>query len=504
MLKILSSKEIHELDRQTINEEGIESIDLMERACHTYVEWFTHRYRPGKKVLVVCGVGNNGGDGLGIARILSTEGYLVRVLIVSQTGKPTHDFEINRSRLPAQVPCFEWSESSGNSLFSGIDILIDALFGSGLSRPLGGMPAEVVNAMNAAHAIKIAVDVPSGLLMDRPSEGVIFKAHRTVSFQLPKLAFVMPSNAEYVGDWCLVDIGLSTSSINEIQCNHFFATESDVAKLLIPRKRFSHKGTYGHALLIEGSTGMMGACVLSARAALRAGVGLLTVHIPQSEKTIIPTSVPEALCDFDENETCFSSISLFDKYNAIGVGPGIGRKKETVVGLAQLLENYRKPMVLDADALNILAENTHLWHLVPAGSILTPHPKEFERLVGPWQNDFERLEKLKKLSAQLQSVIILKGAFSSIACPDGKVYFNPTGNPGMATGGSGDVLTGILTATLAQSYSSADAALLSVYIHGLAGDLAAREFGMTSLIASDLVNFVPKAFQQLKKKFDSL
>lgn len=499
-MKILSSKEIHDLDRYSIEEEGIASIDLMERACHTLVEWFTHRYRPDKKVLVVCGVGNNGGDGLGIARILSLQGYLVKVIIVPQAGKPTPDFEINRSRLPGLVPCTEWKETLDDSLFSGVDILVDALLGSGLSRPLEGALAKVVNAMNAAQAVKIAVDIPSGLLMDQPGSSVVFKAHRTVSFQLPKLAFFMPSYAEYVGEWSVVDIGLSNSFLNEIQCNHFFVTESDVAQLLIPRKRFSHKGTYGHALLIAGSTGMMGACVLSAKAALRAGVGLLTVHIPPSEKNILPISVPEALCDFDENETCFSSIPSLEKYTAIGVGPGLGRKIESVSGLTQLLEKYRSPIVLDADALNILAANPHLLHLIPAGSILTPHPKEFERLVGPWKNDFERLDKLKKLSAQLQSIIILKGAFSSIACPDGKVYFNPTGNPGMATGGSGDVLTGILTAILAQGFASVDAALLSVYVHGLAGDLAAREFGMISLIAGDLVHFVPKAFLQIKKE----
>ncbi len=501
MVKILSSKEIHELDRHTIEEEGIPSVDLMERACKAFTAWFAVRYRPGKRIGVVCGTGNNGGDGLGIARLLSIEGYQVQVMVVTQAGKPTSDFEINRNRLPSQIPCTDWNDSYSESLFSGVDIIIDALLGSGLSRPLEGTLERVVSMMNETSAIKIAVDIPSGLLMDRPSEGVIFKAHRTVSFQLPKLAFFMPSNAPYVGEWSLVDIGLSATFLSNQSCQHFLVTESDISKLFIPRKRFSHKGNFGHALLIAGSSGMMGACVLSSKAALRAGVGLLTAHIPKSEKNILPIAVPEALTEYDDNETCFSGISSPEKYSTIGIGPGLGKQKETLQGLTQLLESYRKPMVLDADALNLLAENAHLLHLIPTGSILTPHPKEFERLAGAWKDDFERLEKLRKLSIDLKSVIILKGAFTTIATPDGKIFFNPTGNPGMATGGSGDVLTGILTAMLSQGYSSVDASVISVYLHGLAGDLAARELGMISLIASDIINFVPKAFLQIRKEF---
>ncbi len=499
MLKILSSHEIHALDRHTIHEQGIASIDLMERACLAFVEWFTQHYRPGKKIVIVCGIGNNGGDGLGIARLLSQEGYFVKVVIAKHSGVPTPDFEKNRSRLPERLSCTEWNGTIDTSAFAEMDILIDALLGSGLSRPLEGFLATVVQAMNEASAIKIAVDIPSGLLMDRPSEGVVFKAHRTVSFQLPKLAMLLPAHSDYVGEWSLVDIGLSASFQASIPCQHFFVTESDIAALLHPRKRFSHKGTYGHALVIAGSRGMMGASVLSARAALRAGVGLVTVHIPVDERHIIQVAVPEALCDLDEQD-CFSSLSTVEKYTAIAVGPGLGRKPETVKALAQLLENYRKPLVIDADALNILAEHTHLVHLIPPGSILTPHPKEFERLVGSWKDDFDRLEKQKRLSEKLQSVIILKGAFTSIATSDGKVYFNPTGNPGMATGGSGDVLTGILAALLAQGYASVDAALVSVYIHGLAGDLAARDLGMISLMANDLITFTPKAFQKIRKE----
>ncbi|NOS92248.1 MAG: NAD(P)H-hydrate dehydratase [Cyclobacteriaceae bacterium] len=498
-MKILSSKEIHDLDRHTIEEEGIASIDLIERACKAFTLWFTNRYRPGKKIAVVCGFGNNGGDGLGIARLLSMEGYRVQVVVVS-AGNPTSDFEINRNRLPAQISCAEWSDSNSETLFSDADILTDALLGSGLSRSMEGTLARVVSIMNETDAIKIAVDIPSGLLMDRPSEGVIFKAHRTVSFQLPKLAFFMPSNDSLVGEWSLVDIGLSATFLSNQSCQHFLVIESDISKLLIPRKRFSHKGTYGHALLIAGSSGMMGASVLSSKAALRAGVGLLSAHIPKSEKNILPIAVPEALTEYDDHETCFSGILSPEKYSAIGIGPGLGKKKETLQGLTQLLETYRKPIVLDADALNLLAENSHLLHLIPTGSVLTPHPKEFERLAGAWKDDFERLEKLRMLSAQLKSVVILKGAFTSIATPDGKIFFNPTGNPGMATGGSGDILTGILTAMLAQGYTSVDASLISVYIHGLAGDLAARELGMISLIASDIVNFVSKAFLQIKKE----
>ena len=275
---------------------------------------------------------------------------------------------------------------------------------------------------------------------------------------------------------------------------------TDAVNILRSSTRFSHKGNFGHALLIAGSRGMMGASILSSRAALRSGVGLLTVHVPKTGNDILQGAVHEAMTSIDIHENYFSSIPDTLNYSAIGIGPGIGKDPKTVAAFHELLKAYHKPMVIDADALNILAANRELITCIYPQSILTPHPKEFERLVGMWMNDFERLEKLQKLSLSTKSAVILKGAFTSIALPDGKVYFNSTGNPGMATGGSGDVLTGILTGLLAQGYSFDTAAILGVYLHGLAGDLAIQELDMNSLIASDLIDFLPKAFRNLQKE----
>jgi NAD(P)H-hydrate epimerase len=500
MLKILTSQQIKELDQYTIAHEPVSSIDLMERACRAFTDWFVLHFRPVKKIGIVCGTGNNGGDGLGIARMLKELGYSVKVWIVRGDVKESNDFKINFQRLGSKIPVFEIVTEQDQNLFKGCDTLIDAIFGSGLSRPTEGIYAQAINCISATDAIRLAVDIPSGLMADSHSSGSIVKADHTITFQLPKLAFLLPENSTFVGNWHLVDIGLSKTFLIEVQADKFFLDQKSVRKILKPRLKFSHKGTFGHALLLVGSIGKMGAAVLAARAALRSGVGLLTVRVPAGGNVIMQTSVPETMTSIDANDHYLTELPSNLSYEAVGVGPGIGQHADTVKMLGKLFESYRKPIVLDADALNILADSRELLHLIPANSILTPHPKEFSRLAGEWKNDFERLDLVKKLAASLKSVIVLKGAHTTIALPDGNVYFNSTGNPGMATGGSGDVLTGILTGLLAQGYSFSDAAILGVYLHGLSGDIAARELGMNSLISSDLVNYFPQAFKALQGK----
>lgn len=495
MLKILSSQQIRELDAYTIAHEPIKSIDLMERACDVFVEWFMREFASPRKIGIICGTGNNGGDGLAIARLLSEVNYPVKVWIVRGNAPTTEDFKINFERIQGKLDLYDIVSTSDQGLFSDRDILIDAIFGSGLSRPVEGIYEQAINCINQSNAVKIAVDLPSGLMSDKTSTGKIVKADYTILFQLPKLAFLMPENYRYVGDWRIVDIGLSKVFLKEADTSYYYLTKNSIRQKIRKREKFDHKGTYGHALLIAGSFGKMGACVLSARACLRSGVGLLTVHVPKSGYTIVQTSVPEAMASVYE-EDYFSGELQTSGYAAIGVGPGLGQAKETSNALLILLEQG-KSLVIDADSLNILAANREWIKQIPSGSILTPHPKEFERLVGSWQNDFERLEKQKQLSIDTKTVVILKGAHSSIASPDGKVYFNSTGNPGMATGGSGDVLTGILTGLLAQGYSAIDAAIIGVYLHGLSGDMAAREKGQHSLIASDLIDYLPAAFKSV-------
>jgi ADP-dependent NAD(P)H-hydrate dehydratase / NAD(P)H-hydrate epimerase len=495
MLKILSVKQMRALDAHTIQHEPIASIDLMERACKSFVQWFVQRVDATKKIAIVCGTGNNGGDGLGIARMLLDWYYPVRVWVVRGLVPESEDFKINFERLKNKVQITDIKSQPHSSIFEGCDVIIDAIFGSGLSRPADGIYAQTISAINKADALRIAVDIPSGLLADASSSGEILQARCTITFQLPKLAFFLPQSFQYTGDWCVVDIGLSKEFVRNSDCSFFQTTEKDARRILKPRKKFDHKGVFGHALVVAGSYGKMGAAVLASKATLRSGAGLVTTHIPKCGYEIIQTSLPDAMVSIDTNENFFTGIADPEKFNAIGIGPGLGQDPATVKALAALLKKFRKPVVIDADALNMVAAHQELLEYIPENSILTPHPKEFERLVGKSADDFERLEKLKNLSGRLKSVVVLKGAYTAIAMPQGPVYFNPTGNPGMAKGGSGDVLTGVLTALLAQQYTSQDSGILGVFLHGRAGDLGTVEKGSYGLTASDLVEFLPQAFK---------
>ncbi|QOI98786.1 MAG: NAD(P)H-hydrate dehydratase [Flammeovirgaceae bacterium] len=497
-MKVLSSDQIKALDAYTIAHEPVASLDLMERACRAFCSWFSQHIDDLKKIGIVCGTGNNGGDGLGIARLLHDWGYTVKVWIVRGSVTETDDFKKNRERLPEEVEVTQITSAPAANEFAGCNVLIDALFGSGLSRPVEGIYAQVIEAVNQTDATRIAVDIPSGLFADKPSEGAIIKANYTVSFQLPKLAFFMPENHPFVGAWTMVDIGLSKEFINQSETTNYLLSKKHLKKNLKPRSTFDHKGRFGHALLIAGSYGKMGAAVLASRAALRSGAGLLTTHIPRQGNTILQSAVPEAMVSVDDDDAYFTRVPELDTYNAVGVGPGIGTNTMVTKALEQLMERYKKPMVLDADALTILSANPALQALIPEGSILTPHPGEFKRLAGDWKNSFDRLERQRKLAVNLKSVLIVKGAYSSIAAPSGKVFFNNTGNPGMAKGGSGDALTGMLTALLARGYTAVEAAQLGCWLHGLAGDLAMREKGVEGLITSDLIEKIPEAIQAIQ------
>lgn len=494
MLKILNTAQIKQLDEYTIKHEPIESIDLMERACRAFVSWFGLRFDTAKTVGIVCGTGNNGGDGLGIARLLSEAGYPVKVWIVRGSVSESKDFKINLDRLQGKVEISEIITDSDQGLFINLDILIDAIFGSGLSRPPEGIYAQAIRCINRTKAIRVAVDIPSGLMADKPSTGEIIQAHHTVTFQLPKLSFLLPENGSAVGAWHVVNIELDKVFIEQAKSSCFLIEKNDIKGMLRIRSKFNHKGNFGHALLIAGSYGKMGAAILAARAAMRSGLGLLTVHVPTCGYEIMQTSVPEAMASVDSSATIFSTVPNIENFNCIGVGPGIGQDKQTVKALTTLFKLVNKPMVIDADALNILAANKDLISAVPQGSILTPHPKEFERLVGSWSNDFERLEKQIDFSHQTGTIVILKGAHTSVSTPQGMIYFNNTGNPGMATGGSGDVLTGLVTGLLAQGCTPEESVLLGVWLHGTAGDCASKIVGEPSLIATDIINSLPEAF----------
>jgi len=498
-MKILSVEQIRRADAYTIQHEPIASIDLMERASRAFVSWFCENIETeGGKVKIVCGLGDNGGDGLAIARMLQPLGYDLEVYMVKYSDKTSENFQINLKRLERQLT-INYIENERVILdFVENDIVVEALLGSGLSRPIEGLLKSVIERINRSEATVISVDMPSGLFADRTNQAtdVIIKATHTVAFQLPKLAFVLPQNAEFVGDWHIVDIGLHKNFIQSAETHYYFSISKEVEKLIKPRQKFSHKGTFGHALLIAGSYGMMGAAVLAARACMRSGVGKLTVHSVPAGLPILQTLLPEAMyweAGKSDNfiATDFQPAEFINRFQSVGVGPGIGVNEgvnKMLEKLCEICQELAMPMVLDADALNNFSSYREKLNKIPKNSILTPHPKEFKNLIGKsWKDDYEKQAFLREFSVKNQLIICLKGANTAVALPDGTIHFNSSGNAGMATAGSGDVLTGIITALLAQGYSSQDAAILGVFQHGVAGDRAAEKFGMTSMIASDIV-----------------
>ena len=498
LLKILSPAQIKEADEFTIKQEPVSAVDLMERAAGKCVEWLTGHFSTDRHMVICCGLGNNGGDGLVIGRRLKQLGYNVRVYILRHSEQLSSGFSVNEQRLRrAAGDCVTdlYKEEDFPRIYKE-DIVIDALFGIGLTRPLEGLPASLCHHINTSGATIISIDMPSGLFASAhtPDISAVIHASYTLTFQCPKLAFMFPENEERVGKWVILDIGLSPAFIKELDADAFLLSQSYISGFIKPRKKFSHKGTFGHALLIAGKYGSMGAAVMGARACLRSGVGLLTVHVPSSGVNIIQTSVPEAMVSADEYDKEFSSLPDISRFRTIGIGPGTGTSVSAAKALEQLLDQSPGPMVLDADAINIISRDRHLIGKIPAGSILTPHPGEFERLIGQSVDNFERHHLQKKFSADHAFYMLLKGAHSCLTTPEGKSYFNCTGNPGMAKGGSGDVLTGILTALMAQGYTSLETGLLGMYVHGLAGDLAKEKTGEISMIASDIIEALPEAF----------
>jgi len=504
MKKILKSDQIREVDAYTIKNEPIASVDLMERAAMTITRQIVERFPLKTQVKIFVGPGNNGGDGLAVARQLFDAGYFPTVYLLKISSKLSPDGEINLERIK-KIESLQVYELDNEKVFPKIDrndIVVDALFGSGLSRKLEGLPASLVQHMNQSGADIVAIDIPSGLFgedngaNDRNS---IIKATYTFTFQMPKLSFFFHENESFVGQWEVMDIGLMQEAIDKIDSGYFMLARESIASKIMQRGKFSHKGTYGHALLIAGSYGKIGAAVLSAKACLRTGCGLVTIHVPKVGYKIIQTALPEAMISIDWSDIIFTDVPDIERYSCVGIGPGIGIKQNTKRALLNLFERVESPMIIDADALNILGEHKEWIQKIPANSILTPHPKEFERIVGQSTDDYDRNRKQIKFAVENNIILVLKGAHTSIALPDGTCYFNTTGNPGMATAGSGDVLTGMILSLVAQGYHPAEAAKIGVYLHGLAGDLAAKQTGQEAMIASDIIEKTGNAYLTLKQ-----
>lgn len=498
MAKIISAQTMRRWDEYTIKNKPISSIDLMESAAEACVNRLDDLLTYGERVSVFCGPGNNGGDGLAIARLLLEASFEVTVYLLTAARGST-DYQTNLRRFIKKGKVIELSENTPLPEITG-GAIIDAMFGIGLNKPITGYYAKLIRHINE-HKDQIpvfSIDIPSGMYADKSSRGQpVVQATVTFTFGLEKLAFLMPENAAFTGDVVTLDIGLVPEFLDD-QDIVYETTDRHLAFSIRKRRnKFSDKNAFGHACIVAGSYGMMGAAALSATGCLRSGVGKLTCHTCQKGYDIMQVRVPEAMCKIS-GDTYITDIENPDYYTAIGVGPGIGRHADHVKILEKIFTSGR-PVVIDADALNVLSANKQLYPKIPPMSILTPHHKEFERLFGQTENDFEERDLAIKMAAKYNLIIVLKGRYTCIASPLKYIYVNETGNPGMATGGSGDVLTGILTGLLAQGYEPVDACILGVYLHGLAGDLAAEKISQESLIASDICKYLGKAFQAIDK-----
>lgn len=486
MIRILQGESVKKLDQLHVEKSGESGYELMERAAKGFCEWFQEKgFDKTKDVFVFAGAGNNGGDGLAIARLLSEKGWKVNVIACfDENSTLSPDAETNLEKLPKEDSLINWKVFS----LSKDAIFIDAFLGVGLKGELRDEARQIIKKFNSFQGIKIAVDIPSGLKAEEIGVQDVVRADFTITFAFPKLALLLPENSDFVGDLQVIDIGINESLYREFDSSYFFIQRKDIPYLHWRFNRFSHKGDFGKILLVGGSPGKMGAVVMASKSALRTGAGLVSVHIEESERMIIQTAVPEAMATW-------GLIPNPEFYDAIGIGPGWGMEQRKIL-LETLFTNFQKPIVLDADALNVLARNPELLEKIPANSILTPHIGEFERLVAKTENHLERIAQARIFAQKYQLILILKGANTLISLPDGRQLFNSSGSPYMATGGAGDALTGMVTAYLGMGYSPENAAICGVFHHGLAGELAGS-INRRGTIASDIIEMIPDTYRVL-------
>lgn len=507
-MKVFSAMQMRELDAFTIQTENISSTELMERAAREVVRALMVRWQKPTHFVVFAGAGNNGGDALAVSRLLLNEGYSVKTYLFNPQYELRPDCQINKERLKV-MPNADFVEVCAQfepPRITSEMVILDGLFGTGLNKPLTGGFASLVKFINASPATVVSIDMPSGLMCESNADNIdahIVRANLTLTFQYPKLSQLIDDNYKYVGELEILNIGLSQTYAERLQTPYYLIEPHHVAPLRIPRLPIAHKGTCGHALLIAGKYGMAGAAILAAKACMRSGVGKVTVHTPTRNNDILQISVPEAILSHDEAPLCFSTpLSDITSYQALGIGPGIGTAPETCSAFLKQIQHAPLPLVIDADGINILATHRGALHLLPKGSILTPHLGEFMRLGNRSINHYTALCEAQEKAATYGVYIVLKGRYTAICAPDGRTFFNTTGNSGMATAGSGDVLTGVLTALLAQGYPPLHACLLGVWLHGTAGDCAAKKLTEESLNASDIVDFLPEAFMTLHRLND--
>ncbi|AEM71486.1 YjeF-related protein [Allomuricauda ruestringensis DSM 13258] len=499
-MKIFTAHQIYEADKSTIKKEQIKSDELMERAATQLFEWIHSRLRGTQvNIQLFCGIGNNGGDGMVLARKLQEHGYSIKVYVVNYSDKRSKDFLLNLERLKENKvwPDFINKESDLPQI-SPNDIVVDAIFGIGLNRAPDAWVGNLIQHINGSRAFVLSVDVPSGLPVDRNpwNKEYVIQSSYVLSFQLPKLVFFLPETGVYVNQWEIVDIGLNPDFIAKTDADFELIGRPEVLPMYRPRLKFSHKGTYGHSVIIGGSYGKIGAVQLATNACLSVGSGLVTAFVPKCGYDSLQTAVPEVMVLTGSREKGISEIEIPFEPTVVGIGVGIGLDGDTVSAFGNFLKKVNSPMVIDADGLNILSQNPEMLTDVPGLSVLTPHPKELQRLIGNWTSDFDKLEKAKAFASKYNIVLVIKGAHT-ITIYKGKGYVNTTGNPGMATAGSGDVLTGMIAGLMAQGYPSVEAAIFGVYLHGLAGDLGVSSKGYEALKASSLIENIGSAYSEL-------
>ena len=504
MIKILSAKQIQKVDQITIQNQNISSLGLMEFASKQCFDWIHNRLQGNSIAIhIFCGTGNNGGDGLVVARMLKKHGYNIEVYIIN-SDKRSQNFLTNYERLKELGDWPNMVEfESDFPLISEDDMVIDAIFGIGLNRSPKGIYKSIIQHINKSEAYVLSIDVPSGLFIDKTvkdKESVV-KAFQVVTFQTPKLAFLLPENEGYCSNWDVLPIGLDEEFISNLKTDYLVLDKQELLKIYKLRTKFSHKGTFGHSLIIGGSFGKIGAVNLASKAALKIGSGLVSAYIPKCGYNIMQTSIPEVMVEVDD-ENVINHFDFKTKPTVIGIGIGLGTSKKTEDGFAKFIKNNKTPLVIDADGVNILSKNKELLDLLPKDTVLTPHPKELERLIGKWKNDYQKINEIQKIVKKYNLILVVKGANTIIAKKD-ELYFNTTGNPALATAGSGDVLTGIITGLIAQKYTAFQASILGVYLHGLTADVGMQNNTYETFIASDIIDNLANAYIEFLAKSKS-
>ena len=503
-MKIFSAAQLHEADKVTAEKHNITSLDLMERAGGQIFAWLHQRMQGAQvPIHIFCGIGNNGGDGLVLGRLLIENGYNVTIYVANFTDKRSKCFLVNYDKvknITKKWPILMTSEADFPEIHKD-DIIIDAIFGIGLNRAPERWVKKLIQYLNKNKAFTLSIDMPSGMYANQALEDAdaVITSNHTLAFQTPKFSFFLPETARFVPFFEVLDIGLDPEYIYTTEPYAQVISKPEAQQLYKPRDRFSYKGTHGHTLVVAGSYGKMGAAVLSTKASLKIGSGIVTTFIPKAGYTILQTSVPEAMVLTDDNENVLSSINYNFNPQCIAVGPGIGTSEQTVNAIKELFKRSKSPIVIDADGLNCIAEDKSLLKLIPKQSILTPHKGELERLIGTWKNDYDKIKKVKAFAKKYEVVVVIKETFTIVVF-ENKLYINTSGNQALATAGSGDVLTGIIAGLVSQGYDSLLASVLGVYLHGSAGVLASKQMGYEGVIASDIIDFIPDSYIELFKQ----